>query len=116
MPARQMMTSCLLMIRSLPAWLADGISGERWPRHHKYVVVAVFAVAGLGGWAALRSNVAEEITPAQLMPTPRRDFTGSVHGFSPAELKIALPMIRLNSCLPSDASRRPALPPAFLEL
>jgi hypothetical protein len=112
MPARQMMTSCLLMIRSLPAWLADGISGERWPRHHKYVVVAVFAVAGLGGWAALRSNVAEEITPAQLMPTPRRDFTGSVHGFSPAELKIALPMIRLNSCLLAEAAVRHALRPA----
>ena len=64
MPARQMMTSCLLMIRSLPAWLADGISGERWPRHHKYVVVAVFAVAGLGGW--LRST---QTSPKKL---PRR--------------------------------------------
>jgi hypothetical protein len=113
-PARQMMTSCVQMIRGLPAWLADWISGERSPRHHKCVVVAVFAVAGLGGWAALHSKVADEITPARLMPTPRLDFTGVVHGFSPAELKIALPTIRLNSCLLAEAAVRHALRPAFV--
>jgi hypothetical protein len=107
--ARQMMMSCLQMIRGLPAWLADWISGERSPRHHQYVVVAVFAVAGLGGRAALHSNVAEEIAPARLMQAPRLDFTGLVHGFSPAELKIALPTIRLNSCLFAEAAARHAL-------
>ena len=113
-PARQMMTSCLQMIRGLPAWLADWISGARSRRHRKYVVVAVFAAAGLGGWAARHSNVAEEISPARLMPAPRLDFTGLVHGFSPAELKIALPTIRLNSCLFAEAAVRHALRPAFV--
>jgi hypothetical protein len=103
------------MMRGLPAWLADSICGERSPMHHKYVVVALFAVASLGGgWAALHSNVGEEIAPARLLPAPRFDFTGLVHGFSPAELKIALPTIRLNSCLLAEAAVRHALRPALV--
>jgi hypothetical protein len=107
------MTSCLQVIRGLPARLADWIFGERSPEHRKHVVVAVFAAAGLGGWAAaLRSNVVEEIAPARLMPAPRLDFTGLVHGFSPEQLKIALPTIRLNGCLFAEAAVRHALRPA----
>jgi hypothetical protein len=110
-PARQMMRSCLQMVRGLPARLTDWISGEHSPRHRKYIVAAVFA-AGLGGWAALHFHVAEEIAPARLTPVPRIDLTGVVHGFSPEELKIAIPAIRLNGCLLAEAAVRHALRPA----
>jgi hypothetical protein len=66
----------------------------------------------MGGLAAFHANVTEEIAPARLMPVPRLDFTGVVHGFSPEQLKIALPTIRLNGCLFAEAAVRHALRPA----
>lgn len=110
-PARQVMTSCLGVVRALAARPADWISGERSPGYRKYVVFAALA-AGLGGWAALHAKVTEEFAPARLMPVPRLDFTGVVHGFSPEQMKIALPAIQINGCLFAEAAVRHALRPA----
>lgn len=110
-PVRQITASYVELKRGLRVRLTDWMSAGRCPGYLKYVVAAVVA-AGLGGWAALRSNATDEMAPARLMPTPKRNFAGLVHGFSAEELKIALPVIRLNGCLFAEAAVRYALRPA----